>query len=352
MFSPARIVFWLAVMLHGVNALNAAAPYEMTYLYYAYKMEFLTVPAASRRIAPGCYHSPVTGNIRDPRVQISINNEATALAEGVVGICTFSEFMDHVETNATINNPITRTLNPDADRLATTVNDITSIRNNRLLTLPERIFSEAKLASLGGRTVSWAKQLQTISSIVETSREEMAKRLKLNPGDAVVQDAADRFQTWAGKAINNLSAVHQFRVGDQARYLVPDQQAHVSWSSSPMSAHGVIDSRQYLRMDGVPTQPIRSPGAGLPLVADATFQVVNFEASFAAVTAADSPLTSAQKKALKGFIASYGTISGSQAKLHRDVTDTVKFARDLHLKPIPTSLLDSLGDCVSCCVVS
>lgn len=42
MFSPHRIVFWLSVALQGVNALNAAAPSEMVYIYNAYKMEFLT----------------------------------------------------------------------------------------------------------------------------------------------------------------------------------------------------------------------------------------------------------------------------------------------------------------------
>lgn len=142
-----------------------------------------------------------------------------------------------------------------------------------------------------------------------------------------------------------MSTVHKFRVGDQARFLVPDQQGHVSWTSSLMNAHGVIDTRQYTRIDGTPTRLIRSPGPDLPLVAEPTFQVVNFEASFAAATAADSPMTYSQKKALMDFIATYGTVPGTQAKLHRDVIDTVKFARDVHLKPIPASSLDSPESC-------
>ncbi|KAH9218429.1 hypothetical protein DL95DRAFT_405820 [Leptodontidium sp. 2 PMI_412] len=313
MVSPARIIFWLAVALHEVNALNAAAPYEMTYLYYAYKMEFLTTPAESRRIARGCTHSPITGNAQNPFVQISTNVEATAVAEGVQGMCTFFEFMRHVQTSgwkdamagkdvvrpndpASITNPLTRTLNPDADRLAGAVNDITTIETARLLTKQEKIFSENDLASMGGGTIAWAKQLETVSVVVEASRKEMAKRLNLDSTNAELKDAFDRFQIWVDKAVGNLSTVHKFRVGDQARFLVPDQQGHVSWTSSPMNAHGVIDTRQYTRIDGTPTRLIRSPGPDLPLVAEPTFQVVNFEASFAAATAADSPMTYSQKK--------------------------------------------------------
>jgi hypothetical protein len=134
MFSPRRIVFWLSVALQGVNALNAAAPYEMVYLYNAYKMEFLTVAAGSRKIAPDCTHTPFTGNAASPLGQINTNINAAAITKGVVEICTFYEFMQHVQTNvwrtamqgkevprggaaniASINDPLTRTLDPDAD---------------------------------------------------------------------------------------------------------------------------------------------------------------------------------------------------------------------------------------------
>lgn len=116
-----------------------------------------------------------------------------------------------------------------------------------------------------------------------------------------------------------------------------------------MSTSAVIDNPQYLRQDGTPSQLIRHTPAGQ--VIDATYQVVNFEASWAAASAAGTPFSRAQKKALKGFVATYGTIAGTIEKAHRDVIDTVKFMRDLHRKPIPTSFFDSLGDCLSCCIV-
>ena len=174
MFSPCRIVFWLSLALQGVNALNAAAPYEMVYLYNAYKMEFLTVAAGSRKIAPGCTHVPYTGAPQAPLGLINANIVATAIAEGVEGICTFYEFMDHVATNswrivmagkevprlgpanaASINDPLTRTLNPNADRLSDAANDPARIGGRDLYTLPDRLFSTADLTAMGGAAPLW-----------------------------------------------------------------------------------------------------------------------------------------------------------------------------------------------------
>jgi hypothetical protein len=134
-----------------------------------------------------------------------------------------------------------------------------------------------------------------------------------------------------------------------SRFLVPDQQAHVSWTSSPMSTRAVIDDVQYRQTNGNPSRLIRNAGGAQ--VVDTTYQVVNFQDSFNAASAASTPLSRAQKIALRDFVAAYGTIPNSIEKAHRDVIDTVKFARDLHQKPITTSFLDSLGGCLSCCVV-
>lgn len=203
MFSPRRMVFWLSVALQGVDALNAAAPYEMVYLYNAYKMEYLTVPAGSRKIAPGCRHTPYTGNPAAPLALIAANTNAASIAQGVVGICTFNEFMQHVQTNAwraamrnkerpalgpanvaTINDPLTRTLDPDADRLATAVNDLATIGQHRLFTVPNLLYSTADLTLMGGIAprwnVPWSKQLEKASSVVEAARKEMANRLRLD----------------------------------------------------------------------------------------------------------------------------------------------------------------------------
>jgi hypothetical protein len=161
MFSPHYIVFWLSVALQGVNALNAAAPYEIVYLYNAYKMEFLTFTSpGSRKIAPGCTHVPYTGNPAAHPAIINTNLVASAIAEGVVGICTFNESMRHVQTSgweramrnkeasprfgaanaAILNDPLTRTLDPNADRLAVVVNDPATIGDEELLTPLDRIF--------------------------------------------------------------------------------------------------------------------------------------------------------------------------------------------------------------------
>lgn len=126
-----------------------------------------------------------------------------------------------------------------------------------------------------------------------------------------------------------------------------------------MSTSAIIDTPQYLKTDGTPSQLIRyipevdTAGVITPATQeiDTTYQVVNFEASFVAASASGSPLTYAQKQALKAFVATYGTVAGTSAKAHRDIIDTVKFARDLHRKPITASFFDSLGACSSCCVI-
>jgi hypothetical protein len=195
MFSPRRIVFWLSVVLQSVNALNAAGPYELVYLYYAYKMEYATVAAGSRKIAPGCVHTPFAGNAAAPLGVIDAANTAAAVTQGVVGICTFYEFWHQVGTNAwaqamngkelprrndplSITNPLTRTLNPDADRFADSVNDPATIGARRLATLPDVLWSPAELALMGGAgNAAWATQLQRASTVVEAAREEMANRL-------------------------------------------------------------------------------------------------------------------------------------------------------------------------------
>ena len=88
------------MVLQSVNALNVAGPYELVYLYYVYKIEYATVPAGSRKIAPGCVHRPYTGNAAAPLGVIDAANTAAAVAQGVVGICTFKEFYNRVGTNS------------------------------------------------------------------------------------------------------------------------------------------------------------------------------------------------------------------------------------------------------------
>jgi len=221
MFFSRRFVFWLCVALQGANALNAAAPYEMVYLYYAYKMEYLTFkPPGSKKIAPGCTHRPFTGSAGAPQaiIEQAINNAASV--QGVVGICTFNEFMNHIQTSswqramrgkdptprfgaanvASIYDPLTRTLDPSADRLAAAVNDPATIGREKLLTRPDRLFSLADLTAMGGQAangwlVPWAKQVQKVSGVVEGARQEMGKRLRLDPDNQVLKATAAIFET-------------------------------------------------------------------------------------------------------------------------------------------------------------
>jgi hypothetical protein len=151
--------------------------------------------------------------------------------------------------------------------------------------------------------------------------------------------------------VENLDAVHRFRIGDQSRFLVPSQMAHPSWTSSPMSSHGVIDKVPYRNIDGSASRLIRNDQT-LGQVIDTVYDVVNFQDSFEAAKVAGTPLSNLQKNALRSFVRTYGTVANSIEKAHRDVIDTVKFARDLHQKPIPSSFFDSLGECLSCCAVS
>jgi hypothetical protein len=117
-----------------------------------------------------------------------------------------------------------------------------------------------------------------------------------------------------------------------------------------MATEGVINDVPYENLDGSPSKLIRNTPTGL--VIDSTHQVVDFEASFQAAKDAGTPLSFLQKYALRSFVSSYGTVANSIEKAHRDVIDTVKFTRDLHMKPITPSLLDSLGNCLSCCLPS
>lgn len=110
-----------------------------------------------------------------------------------------------------------------------------------------------------------------------------------------------------------------------------------------MSTSGVIDNPRYERIDGTPSALIWN-SHGVQVI-DTTYQVVNWQDSFNAARTAGTPLTTAQKQALKAFVATYGTVVGSIEKAHKDILDVVKFARDLHRKPLT---FDTIGEFFSC----
>jgi hypothetical protein len=176
MFSPRHIVFWLAVALQGVNALNAANPYEMVYMYYAYKMEWASgVAAADRKIAPGCTHKAYTGIPTAPLALIENANLAAMATQGVSGICTFFDFWKYAGTHTWLQMwtgqeiakpnptqpPLTRTIDPDADRIADVMNNPAKIGPKKLLSLPGKMWSAAAIAEMGGgipaADIPWAQ---------------------------------------------------------------------------------------------------------------------------------------------------------------------------------------------------
>jgi hypothetical protein len=110
-----------------------------------------------------------------------------------------------------------------------------------------------------------------------------------------------------------------------------------------MSTSGVIDNPQYEHIDGTPSALIRNTGGAQ--VVETTHQVVNWQDSFNAARTAGTPFTTAQKQALKAFVATYGIVVGSIEKAHKDILDVVKFARDLHLKPLT---FEAIGEFFSC----
>lgn len=136
-----------------------------------------------------------------------------------------------------------------------------------------------------------------------------------------------------------LDKVADFRIGDNSRYFTAAAQADPSWTSSPMNDHPVIDNKPYTNLAGDPvTVTVRDPTTK-KIVQLASYQVVNYDASFAAADAAGTPLNKDQKDALLKFNKFYGTeqpgaAGGSIAKIHRDVIKTTTTAKALHEAPI------------------
>jgi hypothetical protein len=115
-----------------------------------------------------------------------------------------------------------------------------------------------------------------------------------------------------------------------------------------MAASGVVDTVPYVHTDGTPSVLIRNVPPGVQVI-DTTYQVANFQSSWAAAAAAGTPLSDAEKQALKAFVTAYGTLTTTAAeataKLHKDVLDVVKFARELHQTNLDFDLGDTFVSC-------
>ena len=207
MVSSHRLAFWLSAVLQGVAALNAAQPYEMVYMYTAYKLEFQTVAAGQRKIAPDCKHRPLgprvtAGPLYDAE-QAFLADTATA---GLTDICSFYDFYKFVGTGdwgaamAGKDNPsakrtdaqnrLTRTLYPDADALSDAVNDIKTIGARALKFRPNRLFSQALVSTLGGvaEDIPYPTIIKEAGKVVEAARLVLATRIANNPADTALRD--------------------------------------------------------------------------------------------------------------------------------------------------------------------
>lgn len=163
----------------------------------------------------------------------------------------------------------------------------------------------------------------------------------------LIIDANEPVQQWTSRSPALLETVSQFRVGDDARFLVPAMQAHASWTSSPMSTHAIIENVPYRNLAGITTTGPRN---------EATYQVIDYKASFTNAKALGQPLSWLQKRALRLASQRYGTgptsgmtpaevTAANQAKVHKDVMDSVKLSKELHEAPLKSS-----ASC-PCCVV-
>jgi hypothetical protein len=155
-----------------------------------------------------------------------------------------------------------------------------------------------------------------------------------------------------------LNQIEQFRAGDNSIFKNPTLKGHVSWTSTPLSTHGVTNTFQYRNMAGTVVTLKIDPTLG----AITTYEVIDLTASFDAAKTAGTPLSRAQKKALLKNFEVYGKgppagFAGTpdeltqlnKAKNHRDIIDGLKISRDLHQSPI--AIGDAGASCGGCCVV-
>lgn len=190
MLSPRLAFLCLSLALNGVNALNAAAPYEAIYFYNAYKMEYATVSdPALRTIATGCVHRGPRANIpaTSPPGIVEANFIQSTVGAGVAGICSFDDFLREIQSpgwsaynriNPSVANPISQsvTLEPDADAVSARVNDPARIGRKRLLFDATKLLSPSVLNTIvehapnGDAVHPYGKVISKISDAVQTAR--------------------------------------------------------------------------------------------------------------------------------------------------------------------------------------
>jgi hypothetical protein len=166
-----RLVLWLFIALKAAYALSPVSPYDLVYLYSAYKAEWAATlgddaAVAVRKIAPGCKAKKFVPNPLNTKpaylIAQALNSQANE--QGIAGICNFREFMDHVGTKVwnkalagidliTDDPQLTRTLDPDPDRIYAAIMNKVAIEKMELSTLAKKLFSDAAFHAIDGNSV-------------------------------------------------------------------------------------------------------------------------------------------------------------------------------------------------------
>jgi hypothetical protein len=246
------LLVWLTAVL-GIFALNDAAPFELLWYYTAYKIEWRS-GISPRSIATGCHHAPSTAF------------DATASAAGVSGICTFDEFVKHLDDKAMFKNFVTgEPLDPkdEAVRQAWT-NYLDTHGNPRWQGSLSKLIPETNPTVAGKGPKPLAPVLGEILGYVQDARD--------HAGDDHLIDG------WLQKSIAYLKATSQIRTADQASHLkdwfqeITEDPRH--WTRDP----AYIITEPILYEDGTPSG--QSSGKY-------NFELVNSKADTAALTVND-----------------------------------------------------------------
>lgn len=244
------LVAWLTAVL-SVFALNDAVPFELLWYYTAYKIEWRS-GISPRNIATGCRHAP------------SAAFDAAASAAGVSGICTFDEFVKHLDSKDLFKDFATGApLDPKDQTVRQAWTKFLSTREN----------------------IRWQGSL---SRLISETNPSVAGKAGLTPVIVellgCVQDARDYagddhlIDVWLKKSTAYLKATSQIRMVDQAPHLkdwfekITGDSAH--WTRDP----AYIISEPILYEDGTPSGQSSEKY---------NFQLVNSNANTAALTVDD-----------------------------------------------------------------
>lgn len=161
------LVIWVSCLLSRVLALNTAVPYQLLYFYYGYKIEFASLPAAERMIAPTCRHRAKPGTAEGVAV------EAAIAAQGLPGICTFGEFALEVLGKQSAKHYTGTGLTIDPDSSA--AKDLPTDKTIKLRMSTKLIRGTVKQPPLKDMLDSVTKQIQTSRSRAAASPDISSK---------------------------------------------------------------------------------------------------------------------------------------------------------------------------------